>query len=222
MPGRAKRDKASDMGQDILEGYVLTAGLDQKVYLWAIHSAHVGKCVGVFGTYAWDINSELTWASTRIANQRLYRSTQSSNSHVHVPNHHGKRTNFSNNGSTSSTSTKPPPAVSAATLLEREERARALQFNARYITKESLTMVESPSSAFLRTFCAQTTPHNTKEIGEYLDVLTKKIQNRPPSYTQLDSQWKEISVTHPIVEPVVPKKADFHKVLRDVVGMVGI
>lgn len=54
---RIKREKNSDMGMDILEGFIMSAGLDQKVYLWNLS----GRCVGEFGTYGWDINNEATW-----------------------------------------------------------------------------------------------------------------------------------------------------------------
>lgn len=54
---RLKRLKNSDMGNDILDGFILSAGLDQRVLLWNLH----GKCVGEFGTYGWDIGSEATW-----------------------------------------------------------------------------------------------------------------------------------------------------------------
>ena len=55
--GRKHRIRQSDMGQEILEGYVVTAGLDQRIFMWTIY----GKCVGEFGTFGWDINNENTW-----------------------------------------------------------------------------------------------------------------------------------------------------------------
>jgi hypothetical protein len=54
---RVKREKNSDMGNDILEGYIMTAGLDQKVFLWNLS----GKCVGMFGAYGWEIDNEASW-----------------------------------------------------------------------------------------------------------------------------------------------------------------
>jgi hypothetical protein len=56
-PARKKRVRQSDMGQEILEGYLVTAGLDQRIFMWNIY----GKCVGEFGTFGWDINNESTW-----------------------------------------------------------------------------------------------------------------------------------------------------------------
>ncbi len=55
---RSRREKHSDMGQDILEGYIVSAGVDQKVFLWSVQS---GRCVGEFGSFGWDINNEATW-----------------------------------------------------------------------------------------------------------------------------------------------------------------
>jgi hypothetical protein len=54
---RTKRLKNSDMGNDILEGFILSAGLDQRVLLWNLQ----GKCVGEFGAYGWEIDCEATW-----------------------------------------------------------------------------------------------------------------------------------------------------------------
>lgn len=54
---RVKREKNSDMGNDILEGYLMSAGLDQRVYLWNLS----GKCVGMFGAYGWEIDNEASW-----------------------------------------------------------------------------------------------------------------------------------------------------------------
>lgn len=59
---RAKRERNSDMGNDILEGYVMTAGLDQRVYLWSL----AGKCVGMFGAYGWEIDNEASWFKGKI------------------------------------------------------------------------------------------------------------------------------------------------------------
>lgn len=55
--GRKKRHRLSDMGQEILEGYIVSAGLEQRIFLWTLY----GKCVGEFGTFGWDINNETTW-----------------------------------------------------------------------------------------------------------------------------------------------------------------
>lgn len=54
---RVKREKNSDMGNDILEGFIMTAGLDQQVYLWNLS----GRCVGQFGAYGWEIGNESSW-----------------------------------------------------------------------------------------------------------------------------------------------------------------
>jgi hypothetical protein len=54
---RVKREKQSDMGNDILEGYIMSAGLDQRVFLWSLG----GKCVGMFGAYGWEIDNEASW-----------------------------------------------------------------------------------------------------------------------------------------------------------------
>jgi len=54
---RVKRQKQSDMGQSVLDGFILSAGLDQRVFLWSLS----GRCVGQFGCNDWDINSDATW-----------------------------------------------------------------------------------------------------------------------------------------------------------------
>jgi len=55
---RVKRQKQSDMGQSVLDGFVLSAGLDQRVFLWNL----TGRCVGQFGCHDWDINIDTTWS----------------------------------------------------------------------------------------------------------------------------------------------------------------
>ena len=65
---RPKRMKNSDMGNDILEGFILSSGLDQRVLLWNLQ----GKCVGEFGSYGWEIDSEATWYKGQ--NEKVKRS----------------------------------------------------------------------------------------------------------------------------------------------------
>ncbi len=65
---RPKRMKNSDMGNDILEGFILSAGMDQRVLLWNLQ----GKCVGEFGSYGWEIDSEATWYKGQ--NEKVKRS----------------------------------------------------------------------------------------------------------------------------------------------------
>jgi hypothetical protein len=55
---RLKRQKQSDMGQSVLDGFILSAGLDQRVFLWSL----TGRCVGQFGCHDWDINIDATWS----------------------------------------------------------------------------------------------------------------------------------------------------------------
>lgn len=59
---RTKRIKHSDMGGNLHEGFIMSAGLDQRVFLWNL----AGKCVGLFGAYGWDIGNESTWFKGKI------------------------------------------------------------------------------------------------------------------------------------------------------------
>ena len=59
---RTKRMKHSDMGGNLHEGFIMSAGLDQRVFLWNL----TGKCVGLFGAYGWDIGNESTWFKGKI------------------------------------------------------------------------------------------------------------------------------------------------------------
>jgi len=62
-------------GKDIVDGFVVTSGLDQNVYLWTIY----GKYVGRFGAYGWDISIETTWHPPPIihSGDGMPRSTES-------------------------------------------------------------------------------------------------------------------------------------------------
>ncbi len=44
-------------GEDQVEGFLLTCGLDQEIILWTIH----GRFVGSFGGFGWDINNVKSW-----------------------------------------------------------------------------------------------------------------------------------------------------------------
>ncbi len=44
-------------GEDHVEGFLLTCGLDQEIILWTIY----GRYVGSFGGFGWDINNVKSW-----------------------------------------------------------------------------------------------------------------------------------------------------------------
>jgi WD40 repeat protein len=73
-PGDSKSVKRSKLNQQkrifveelhsesMNDGFILSAGLDQRVALWTLK----GECLGRYGTELWDINDARTWRSTRI------------------------------------------------------------------------------------------------------------------------------------------------------------
>lgn len=167
--GREVRERRGDVGRQVLEGYVLSAGIDQKVMLWTL----TGQCVGEFGTYGWDINAPDTWGNKKRLSQRS------------VPNKY-KVSRRHNNSSSLSTaallhssprSSSPPPPVTA-----------------RNITKESVTMQMSSSSKFLLQFMRSGGQHNAKDMNAYVEALSKKMSTKPPSYLEVDNIMKNLMV----------------------------
>jgi hypothetical protein len=236
--GRMKRERQFDAGQDVLEGFVLSAGLDQRVYLWTLQ----GKCIGEFGTFSWNINNEHTWVATKQANARILlpttgpnsNSNNNSNSSSSNANSLGrnknamslrKKGNHQNGGSLSQTKVSSFSSVPLDPQeIEENRQLNLRKFDAQYITKDSILMVESPSSTFINTFVhlqqKQHKLHSTQEVHRYIDYLAKKVQNRPPAYQELDNQWKDLSVKYPISEPELPTKHDFQKMLKDLNSVI--
>lgn len=158
-----KREKHSDMGQDILEGYVLSAGVDQKVYLWSVHGA--GRCVGEFGSYGWDINSEATW----------YRRAELAAS------------NYSGAGSKRRAQAKARrPSELVAARLQATSAAN--------ITRDSLGAVDLSDSSYILRSIGRHAQHTTSELSRYVDELTRRIVNKPPAYTEVARQFTSIMV----------------------------
>jgi hypothetical protein len=252
---RERREKQSDMGTDVLDGYVVSAGLDQKVFLWTL----TGKCVGEFGGYSWDMNREASWLCTRQANlmtMLLLSSSSSSSSsassaarrfhkkhpHAHSGSGGGQGSGGKQGGGIGGGLAGGSGGSGGDADYQRDKQRLHQQllhqyssssssaqqqqsFHPRHITQESLSMRASPSTQFLRQFCIESISghkeHSSGEIGQYLDVLGKKHQHKTAKYMSLDVQFKEIAQTHPVIEPVLPRKEDFQQ-LQKKLGIVGV
>jgi hypothetical protein len=98
-------------------------------------------------------------------------------------------------------------------------------FHPRQITQDSLAVRESPSTQFLRAFCAESIAgereHSAAEIGDYLDALTRRMQTKAPAYAALDAQFRDVTQRHPVVEPALPRREDFRR-LQKRLGIVGV
>lgn len=178
LSGRKKRSRLSDMGQEILEGYIMTAGLDQRIFLWTIY----GKCVGEFGTFGWDINNESTW-NLRKYNPYDASAIQGSNI-LHAAHENKKRNQANKFGNTVSsvlhnlqslmeefpgitnphdllilkkykpkkTETANKPANQGPVTLSLHPKKKKDDFSARNITKDSLIMKDSSSHDLLANY----------------------------------------------------------------------
>lgn len=176
--GRDRRQRQFDMGTAVQEGYVLTAGLDQRVCLWTMQ----GKCVGEFGTYGWDINNEETWGGKRPSASKASRKMG------------GKYSSRAHGSS-----------MMSSRMFIDGKLSSSSQVTAQSITKESINMVTSPSTAFLQNFIRQKKSATATEMNRYIEELSRKLINRPPSYAEVDNRFKEVVRKHPI-EVVKPLK----------------
>ena len=147
----ARREKKSDMGQEILEGFIMSAGLDQRVLLWNAK----GQCVGEFGSFGWDINNESTW--------------------------------FKKNES-----------LLLMNIAGRKVKSKGSMVAAHSADASSFDYVDYDDSAHILTSFARHKNHTVKELSSYVEELTKKILNKPPSYLDVSKQFSSILETHPI------------------------
>lgn len=174
------------MGNDVLEGYILTAGLDQKVYLWNL----AGKCVGEFGSFGWDINDERTWLIHPHANSSAFVKAMS------------RQITIKENGKTKK---KGPKVAFDADAPEPE--LNMLGTTAKLTPNQLLNQVRaSPSTQFLQHFWQHKKVANSKDMNRYVEELTKKIINRPPVYQEVDNQLHGVMKKHPVMDVKPPPK----------------
>jgi hypothetical protein len=201
--GRTKRTKLSDMGQQVLEGFILTAGLDQHIYLWTTS----GDCVGEFGTFGWDINDSATWAHhLQALSQRtkaLHAATATAISSVMGKNPNSKDDKASGNaamttsgksgkkgkgkgmGGIVSISAHQHVVADQSNAVNTVSSTREDQFSANNITKDTLFSIEkSPSTQFLQSF-----------IRHYQPLQQKQQQAPPPLTTQQPQENSRESAT---------------------------
>lgn len=195
--GRNKRRRNGDMGSDVLEGYVLTAGLDQRVFLWNLQ----GKCVGEFGTFGWDINNERTWSEANKDSKRLaIKST--------ILQKKKKAISSSMGGHASMGADMAVTSMMQPRAPEESKPSKNL-YSARNITKESLTVKESPSSNYIQNFLKQNSALSAKDMNKYVEELTRKIINKPPVYQEVDNQLQNIMGRYPMSNvKALPKKVN--------------
>lgn len=161
-----RRERRSDMGQGILEGYVMSAGVDQKVYLW---SARDGRCVGEFGSFGWDVTDASTW----------YRRSLD-----------GDEGDSPRGEAAGGKKTVRPRRPSAAPPSRARISASAVT---RDSLEESLLDL-SEASYVMRTI-GRHAQHTPRELNAYVEELTRRVVNRPPAYTDVAKQFANIVVS---------------------------
>jgi hypothetical protein len=179
------------MGHDVLEGYLLSAGLDQKVYLWNIH----GKCVGEFGSFGWDINDERTWLIHPQLNSAAFVKAMSRQ--LTVKDNKGREKK------------KKGPKMAFDADQSDNGGIGVDPFSANVSNPHQLlTQVRaSPSTQFLQRFWFQKKNANSKDMNRYVEELTKKIINRPPVYHEVDTQLQNVMRKHPVIDVKPPHKS---------------
>lgn len=164
---RVKRQKQSDMGQSVLDGFILSAGLDQRVLLWSL----TGRCVGQFGCHDWDINSDATWfkeVQQDIAAKKRAAAQQ------------GVTLRFDRN-KTSACNIMPDTDIKD---LVRSPSTRMLQAD---FGKKKKTASSSSSSAA----AGHTTSH---ELNTYVVALSKKLAQKSAIYSDADEHFRHMLV----------------------------
>lgn len=162
---RVKRQKQSDMGQSVLDGFILSAGLDQRVLLWSL----TGRCVGQFGCHDWDINSDATWfkeVQQDIAAKKRAAAQQ------------GVTLRFDRN-KTSACNIMPDTDIKD---LVRSPSTRMLQAD---FGKKKKTSSSSAAAA------GHTTSH---ELNTYVVALSKKLAQKSAIYSDADEHFRHMLV----------------------------
>eukprot|EP01038_Epipyxis_sp_PR26KG_P010466 gene10466-14060_t len=161
-------------------GFVLSAGLDQRVLLWTTQ----GRCVGEFGSYGWDINDESTWKRKGDISMLLLTSSMDE-MQVGNSNNHNKRRkqklSYNNGGFLGSNTPRPPSSI----------KPSRLNTNASSITKETVNLMVSPSTVFLQNI-GKRKVHSTSEMAKYVETLSEKILARPAAYEDVSREFHSI------------------------------
>lgn len=190
-----KENKLGDMmGHILLEGFVVTAGLDQRVFLWDIR----GKSIGEFGVQVWDLNNELTWREKLLLIVAGKQVSNNSSKNNYKKKKFNRNNNLTNNSVDDSYIRNPQPPTSI-------KASKNSILTARSITQENIQIKESPSTSLIKNLIHDPQPHNTQAMNNYVKILTKKVNNRTPIYQDIDDQFFSIIKNHPI-ESVKLKK----------------
>jgi hypothetical protein len=179
---RVKREKQSDMGNDILEGYIMSAGLDQRVFLWSLG----GKCVGMFGAYGWEIDNEASWFKgatlTPLSKYSVLDSWFTLVSLLILP------------------VGLPSDIKAKETALKAQlsgytgdySRTIAESAKASNINKDT-TLVRSPSTILIQSIGKHRT-HTSTQLNAYVEALCRKIGDKPPVFLDGDAHFSSIMV----------------------------
>lgn len=154
------------MSHGYLDGYVLSSGLDQKVFLWEIS----GKCIGEFGMFGWDISNQATW----IKNISFFSQLDKRRRNKVV----SKRSKFQETKKTEELEYITPKPIDTS---------------ARAITKENLHLTQSPSTTIIKNIGIHQT-HTSQEMNNYVESLNHKISNRPPTYVEINKSFDNLRV----------------------------
>lgn len=172
----------------VLEGYVVTAGLDQKIYLWNINS----RCVGEFGSSGWDINDETTWKKKILALPNSFGGVMNRNFLAKQKLSGVRALKKSTITAYHQMSHAPKPPSSALVSSYRNS------YSARDITPETINLRESPSTSVIHNFFKLQEKNNisSKEMNRYVETLTRKIIHRPPVYQEVDNEYQSLVVRY--------------------------
>jgi len=154
-----------------------------------------GRQIGRFGHFGWQLSDPDTWTNPKLVEMQLHMAS-----------------GYYNNGN--SKRKKMP---------QRYYQDNSTMDILSNLTKESLMMKPSPSTAFLRTFCRYIlNPYGprggdaagkTASIGQrvsshqmnrYVETLSRKIHNRGPSYAQVDDLLVKVMAHHPMTHITAP------------------
>mmetsp|Transcript_11932 Transcript_11932/g.26555 ORF Transcript_11932/g.26555 Transcript_11932/m.26555 type:complete len:187 (-) Transcript_11932:20-580(-) len=172
------------MGEQVLDGYILSAGLDQRVYLWSL----TGKCVGEFGSFGWDINNPRTWHNAPLKDQK---------------------TRKKNSGQGKKHEVRKENTMDSAEIMA----ARTAQMtSAGAVTKDSGSLVKTPSTLLIQNIGQHA--HSSQELNDYVVALSRKIASRPPATADGDSLLLGLAAKHPMQEEVEEVQARVQRQLQ--------
>jgi len=146
-----------------------------------------GRQIGRFGHFGWDLADTATWTNPKLVELQL---------HMGLGYYTG-----------GASGRRRTPRVF-------QDNSNTIDGILSSLTKESLLMKPSPSTAFLRTFCRYIlNPYgprgmdatgkmvsngqrvSSQQMNRYVETLSRKIHNRGPSYAQVDDLLVNVMVT---------------------------